>query len=164
VTGTTSSSDFPTLNAFDSSHNGSGDVFVTKLVWPATFLPVRLSYSTLLGGSSDEDAHGIAVDSSGSAYVTGATDSSDFPTVNDDGVSYRGNEDVFVTKLSSTGTSLTYSTYLGGSNPDVGYCIAVDGDGHAYVAGKTHSPNFRTRNAYDATIGFGSDAFVAKFN
>ncbi|MFN4320021.1 MAG: SBBP repeat-containing protein, partial [Aquificaceae bacterium] len=97
-----------------------------------------LSYSTYLGGSGNDYGIGIAVDSTGSAYVTGYTYSTNFPTQN----AYQGDQggaDVFITKLSPQGNSLIYSTYLGGSDVDVGSGIAVDSSGAAYVTGYTYS-------------------------
>ncbi|MBN2135138.1 MAG: SBBP repeat-containing protein, partial [Acidobacteria bacterium] len=82
--------------------------------------PLILEYSTYLGGSGNDEGYGIAVDSSGAAYITGYTDSSDFPTLNRY-QGYQGIDDAFVTKLSSNGSSLEYSTYLGGSDTDEGY-------------------------------------------
>ncbi len=94
-----------------------------------------LIYSTYLGGGSDDCGCGIAVDGSGNAYVTGYTGSSNFPTLNPYQATYQGGWDAFVTKLSSSGNSLIYSTYLGGGDDDYGYGIAVDGSGNAYVTG-----------------------------
>jgi hypothetical protein len=127
-----------------------------------------LSYSTYLGGSSLDEANGIAVDSSGNAYVTGHTYSADFPTANPLQPSFGGVSDVFVAKLNPAGSALVYSTYLGGSNWDVGLGIAVDAAGDAYVTGYTESTDFPTANPLQATCdgcrpGY-YDAFVAKLN
>ena len=128
-------------------------------------LSLVLSYSTYLGGGTGGDyGVGIAVDGSGNAYVTGYTYSSNFPTLNPY-QTYQGGTDVFVTKLSSSGNSLIYSTYLGGGDDDIGGGIAVDGSGNAYVTGSTNSPDFFvTVGAYDSTYNGGYDAFVAKFS
>jgi len=134
VTGYTSSTDFPTVNPYDGSYNGgSYDVFV------AEFSPAgnSLLYSTYLGGSGDDcgyaDSPGIAVDYSGCAYVIGYTGSTNFPMVSPYDGSYNGGvEDVFVTKFSPAGSSLIYSTYLGGSSNERGVGIAVDDSGCAY--------------------------------
>ncbi|WP_179129216.1 SBBP repeat-containing protein [Candidatus Brocadia sapporoensis] len=162
VTGYTWSSDFPTKNAFDGSFNGgSYDVFVTKIDASGA----SLSYSTYLGGSDYDEGHSIAVDSSGNAYVTGWTVSSDFPTVNALYGSNTGNVDAFVTKIAASGTSLSYSTYLGGSNYDGGHSIAVDSAGNAYVTGYTWSSDFPTKNAFDGSFNGGSyDVFVTKID
>jgi hypothetical protein len=108
-----------------------------------------LLYSTLLGGSLSDVASGIAVDSAGDAYVTGYTESSDFPTANAIQASYTGGTcgstpcpDAFVTEVNPQGTSLVYSTYLGGNTGNYGNAIAVDTNTNAYVAGTTFSQNF----------------------
>jgi len=110
-----------------------------------------LSYSTFLGGSGIDGGEGIAVDASGNAYVTGFTQSTDFPTVNPFQANSGGGLDAFVTKLDPTGTTLLYSTYLGGSGDDIGLGIAVDGAGSAYITGYTPSSNFPTLNAFQKT-------------
>ena len=107
-----------------------------------------LSYSTYIGGSDTDAGYGIAVDSSGNAYVTGSTWSINFPTASpfqasNGGIGY---SDVFVTKLNASGSALVYSTYLGGGNSDIGYGIAVDSSGNAYVTGWTDSTDFPTLN------------------
>ena len=100
-----------------------------------------LVYSTYLGGSGDDYGYGIAVDSSGNAYVTGYTYSTDFPTVNPLQATNKPQRsrtrDAFVAKLNAAGSALVYSTYLGGSGDDDGYGIAVDSSGNAYVTGYT---------------------------
>jgi hypothetical protein len=161
VAGETNSSNFPTLNPYQTLQ-GSTDVFVTKLSSSGN----GVIYSTYLGGGNDDYGYGIAVDDSGSAYVTGRTNSSDFPTLNPFQThqeSYFNTEDVFVTKLSSTGNSLIYSTYLGGESWDEGSCIAVDASGNAYVIGNTGSSNFPTLNPYQTYQNtWESDVFVTK--
>ncbi|MEM4134499.1 MAG: SBBP repeat-containing protein [Candidatus Micrarchaeia archaeon] len=131
---------------------------------PLIIDPLVLSYSTYLGGSSDDDVYGIAVDASGNAYVTGSTLSTDFPTKN----AFQGNfgggdKDAFVTKFSPQG-SLIYSTYLGGSSDDDVYGIAVDASGNAYVTGSTDSTDFPTQNAFQVSNRGGYDAFVTKLS
>ncbi len=162
VTGTTGSTDFPTTaNAFQTTNAGENDAYVTQLSANGT----ALIYSTLIGGSGGEASDGIAVDVFGHAYVTGATSSTNFPTVNPIQATYGGGEhDTFVTKLNADGSALVYSTYLGGESEDhaVGD-IAVDSSGNAYVTGYTSSLNFPTVNAFQATYGGGAyDRFVAK--
>ena len=165
VAGDTFSSNFPTLNPIEGSLHGPdyGDAFVAKLSANGTLL-----YSTYLGGGNSDIAYGIAVDSSGNAYITGQTTSFDFPTVNAYQSSRNGsNTDAFVAKLNATGSALVYSTYFGGSNIDVGNCIAVDSSGNAYVAGGTWSTDFPLINpAYSTFLGLGYQyhVFVAKFN
>ena len=141
VTGRTGSTDFPTANAFQAIFGGSQfgdafDAFVSK------FTPGgSLIYSTYLGGANGADTgFGIAADSSGNAYVTGNTAATNFPTVNP--IQACTGFDVFVTKLTSTGSALAYSTCLGGGGADTGRSIAVDSENNAYVTGSTDSTNF----------------------
>ncbi len=122
-----------------------------------------LSYSTYLGGSSIEDAEGIALDGDGNIYVTGTTNSGDFPTADALDDSYNGEDDVYVAKINAAGDTLLYSTYIGDSEDDEGNDIAVDGDGNAYVTGVTDSANFPTQNPLQARGGM-DDAFVVKLN
>jgi hypothetical protein len=159
VTGYTYSFNFPTVNPYDGSQNGLFDVFVTKLSAAGN----SLLYSTFLGGASADFGLDIAVDGSGSAYVTGFTESSDFPTVDAYDENFNGYDDVFVTRLSAVGNSLLYSTYLGGSNYEQGLGIAVDGSASAYVIGYTGSSDFPTLNAYDEDLDGYHDVFVSKF-
>ncbi|MDI6794818.1 MAG: SBBP repeat-containing protein, partial [bacterium] len=119
-----------------------------------------LAYSTYLGGGGNDYGLAIAVDSTGAAYITGYTDSTDFPTTS----SYQtdtGGLDAFVTKLAPAGNSLSYSTYLGGVDNDYGYGIAVDSTGAAYITGYTDSTDFPTTSSYQTDTG-GVDAFVTK--
>jgi uncharacterized repeat protein (TIGR01451 family) len=174
VTGSTSSLDFPTANPIQSNNNSNGagfDVFVTKLNAAGN----ALIYSTYLGGTQDDSGYGIAVDPAGNAYVTGYTQSSSafppgFPTKNPiqpDNNSVFPLNDAFVTKINADG-SLGYSTYLGGSNNDIGYAIAVDSTGNAYVTGSTMSapPNGFpiTPGCFQPSFGGLADAFVTKLN
>jgi hypothetical protein len=124
-----------------------------------------LSYSTYLGGIKSDSGNGIAVDSSGNAYVAGGTSSSNFPTLNPIEGSLHGTDygDAFVAKFSANGT-LVYSTYLGGDNQDAATAIAVDSSGNAYITGGTSSSGFPTINAYQPSLQGNSDAFVAKLN
>ena len=174
VTGFTNSTDFPIVNALQTMcpdcSSGNTDAFVTKLNAAGT----ALVYSTYLGGSLAEFSLGIAVDSSGNAYVVGRTDSADFPTVNAVQATCAscssGSSDTFVTKLNATGRSLVYSTYLGGGDDDLGNGIAVDASGNAYVTGTTFSTDFPTVNPLQATCAGCSsasgisDAFLTRFN
>src|SRR6266852_6135837 len=123
-----------------------------------------LSYSTYLGGSGDDVGNAIAVDSSGNAYVTGFTGSTNFPTKSPTQSASGGGFDAFVAKLDPTGSTLFYSTFLGGSADDAGNAIAVDGSGNAYVTGVTRSTNFPTKNALQSAVGGSGDAFVAKLD
>jgi hypothetical protein len=160
VTGNTLSSDFPTASPLQSANGGGGDAFVTKLNAAGN----ALVYSTYLGGSGADAANGIAVDSSGNAYVTGSTSSTNFPTNGPLQAANGGFSDAFVTKLNAAGNALVYSTYLGGSGVDTAYGIAVDSSGNAYVAGVTNSANFPTANPLQPASGGDYDAFVTKLN
>ena len=164
VTGYTDSTDFPTKNAFSSKRTGPfSDAFVTKLN-PAASGSASLVYSTYLGGSHQDYGNGIAVDSKGNAYVTGRTQSTDFPTKNFYKTS-GGYIDPFVTKVNATGNTLLYSTYLGGKNIDYANAIALDSKGYVYVTGQTESTDFPIKNAFDGTLaGSSYDAFVMKLN
>ena len=163
IVGYTQSSDFPTTaGAFKTSTNGFPDVFVAKLNPSGT----ALLYSTYLGGSSDDRGMAIAVDGSGDAYVTGGTQSFNFPvTAGAFQTTYGGGQDAFVAKLNPTGAALLYSTFLGGNSGDEDFGIALDGAGDAYVVGTTGSLNFpATAGAFQTTFGGSQDAFVAKLN
>ena len=156
VTGDTNSSDFPLLTPLDSTRAGQ-EAFVAKLAPNGR----SLAYSTFLGGGGDDWGYGIALNGQGAAFVTGYTTSSNFPVKNAYDKSYNGKGDAFVARISQTGKSLTYSTYLGGASQDVGSGIALSGAGAAFVTGQTASSNFPIKSAYDKTLG-GKDAFVTK--
>lgn len=161
VTGYTDSTDFPTVPAASPlfGNQGGRDAFVTQLNATGT----GFVYSTYLGGGSDDTGLGIAVDAAGSAYVTGWTDSSDFPTTSSAFQGEQGGRDAFVTKLNPAGTALVYSTYLGGDGTDEGHAIALDASGNAHVTGDTTSTNLLT-TANTRLAGGGQDAFVAKLD
>jgi hypothetical protein len=130
---------------------------------PLVIDPV-LAYSTLLGGTGADAAQAIAVDSTGASYVTGYTDSYNFPTANPEQAFNAGGVDVFVAKISAAGNTLIYSTYLGGTADDRAYGIAVDSSGAAYVTGATTSTNFPVRNALQRTLLGGKNAFIVKLS
>jgi hypothetical protein len=125
---------------------------------------LSLSYSSYLGGSGTDRGYAIAVDGSGNAYVTGATQSTNFPTHKPFQGRNNGGSDVFVTKFNSTGSALVYSTYLGGSGYDIAKGIAVDSAGDAFVAGTSQSYDFPTMNAFQPRYAGGGDAFLTKLN
>jgi uncharacterized protein (TIGR03437 family) len=195
VTGYTNSTDFPvTANAYQKHMAGEGgntlftfgDAFITKLNSSLS----QMVYSTYLGGTQDEGAGAIAIDSSGNAYVAGITLSLDFPVTA--GVFQRGfhgsggqpntdygvpafiTGDAFITKLSADGSQLVFSTYLGGSLDDAATAIAVDSGGNVYVAGYTISTDFPTTAHALQRVYAGAevqnefynlgDAFIAKLN
>ncbi len=131
---------------------------------PLVIDPV-LVYSTYLGGSGDDSANSITVDSAGNAYVIGYTDSTNFPLAGAMQTTYGGNpQDIFVSKLNPAGTALVYSTYIGGSGQDNGSDIAVDVAGNAYITGFTGSTNFPTANALQPGRTGLFNAFVAKLD
>ncbi|MHA2253880.1 MAG: SBBP repeat-containing protein, partial [Candidatus Kariarchaeaceae archaeon] len=156
IAGYTTSIDFPTQNPYQTDQGF--DVFVTKLDATSN----GLVYSTYLGGSSSDFGYCIAVNNVGNAFITGYTDSTDFPTLNPYQTD-QGSADVFVTKLNATGNGLEYSTYLGGGSSDQGWSIAVNIAGNAYITGLTSSTDFPTLNPYQTDQG-GYDVFVSKLN
>jgi len=176
VTGATNSSNFPTLNAFQPGYAGGEcavessnpypcyDVFISKLN-PAGS---ALVYSTYLGGTGSDYGYAIALDSSANAYVTGYTTSLNFPTTSAAFQQTPANSytsyDVFVSKLNSSGSTLGYSTYLGGSGTQVAYGIAVDSNGSAYLTGYNYGGNFPTANPAQGQNAGYYDAFVSVLN
>lgn len=163
VTGPTDSPDFPTTpGALQRSNRGALDVFVTKLAKDGS----GLVYSTLVGGSDEEESDGIAIEG-GRAYVTGLTRSNDFPTTSGafQPAYAGGDDDAFVTEVADDGSALGYSTFLGGSSGDHGVGIAVEG-GDAYVTGITGSTDYPTTpGVLQPAYGGGfRDAFVTRLD
>ena len=141
VTGITSAPDFPTVRALQPRYSAMrSNAFVTKIDARGT----RLAYSTFLGGGTEDEGLGIAVDGAGSAYVTGHTSSADFPLAGPPlpGLATGDGSDAFVAKLAPGGRTLVYSVLLGGSGEDAGNAIAVNRFGNAFVAGTTTAPDF----------------------
>jgi len=164
VSGRTFSSDFPVLVGPYLTHRPEiwqySDAFVTKVNAEGT----SLLYSGFVGGSRSDQANAIAVDSSGCAYLTGWTESGDFPVKSGPETSPKGGRDAFVTEVNAAGTSLVYSGYIGGSQADVGSGIAVDSSGYAYITGSTSSSpdeNFPVWVGPSYTYNGNQDAFVA---
>ncbi|MCK5058792.1 MAG: SBBP repeat-containing protein, partial [Candidatus Aminicenantes bacterium] len=162
ITGYTYSKDFPTAHAIQNRHRGGNtDLFISKLSADGG----ELVYSTYLGGGDYERAFDIAVDGNGHAYVTGYTYSRNFPTKNPVQEEFGGGySDAFVTKLSLTGSSFVYSTYLGGYNGDRGTGIAVDSNNCAYITGNTKSFNFPLKKPYQSARNGDYDSFVSKLS
>jgi uncharacterized repeat protein (TIGR01451 family) len=158
-----SSIDFPTTpGSFSTGYRGGDfDAVVFKLNGQGN----SLVYSAFLGGEENDSTEGVAVDSQGIAYVTGGTKSSAFPTTISAYQGVRaGDTDAFLTKINPSGSSLLYSTYLGGGGTDRGSGVGVDSSGNAYLAGFTGSADFPTENAFQNAPGGSFDAFVAKVN
>lgn len=150
---------FPTLSAFQTTFGGgASDGFVLKVNTSGT-----LVYSTYLGGSNSDTANAIAVDGSGNAYVVGETHSTNFPTVSPIQGTNTSGDSAFVTKVNSSGATLAYSTYLGGSNQNLGTGVALDNSGNAYVAGVTVSSDFPTTSGVaQSKFGGVEDGFVTE--
>jgi len=160
VTGYTSSENFPTRNALDPLLSGKVDAFVVKI----NTVDKSLMFSTFLGGESEDSGCDIEHDTEGSVYLTGYTYSEDFPSKNSQFGTLSGDRDAFVTKIDPDGSSILYSTFLGGDSNDFGRSIAVDRWGSAYVTGYTNSGDFPIRNAFHRFLSGKDDAFVTKLN
>ena len=166
VTGGTFSANFPTTGLY-TGFAGWSDAFVAKINTAGD----AIIYSTYLGGGMYDDGWGIAIDASGNAYVTGWTYSADFPTVSPiQGICNNcpTYSDAYVTKINASGDAVIYSTYIGGSNEDWSYGIAVDASGNAYIAGLTVSSDFPVASPIQAACidcsNSYSDAFITKIN
>lgn len=163
LAGTTTSDNFLGVlpAGHDGSHNGGADVFVVKFSRAFGF-----DAATYVGGTGDDVLESMVRGEDGALYLTGHTNSSDFPASSGPGYDTTADgshEDAFVVKLTSDLSTVTYATYLGGSADDAGMSIAVDGEGAAYVAGTTASDDFpATGGAYQTAPQGGEDAFVAK--
>ncbi len=163
VTGSTNSTNFYTTSgAFQTSNDGDHDIFITKLNNNGT----GLIYSTLLGGSSEDFGSSITIDTSNNVYITGHTSSTDFDvTQGAYQTTFAGYVDVYVSKLNSLGTTLIYSTYIGGISDDRGFAITIDSTDNVYITGYTGSVDYDvTQGAYQTTFGGYLDAFVSKLN
>jgi Beta-propeller repeat len=144
--------------AYEGSCGGGTDAYVAKLSADGS----SLIYATYLGGSDDDTGASIAVDATGNAYVAGQTVSADFPTKNAVQASPTGVQAGFVAMLGPNGSTLGYSSYLGGSDVDTATAVAVDAEGSAVVTGQTQSPTFPLRNSLQSSIAGGTDAFVTR--
>ncbi len=160
VVGRTASTNFPTSSPIQGSNGGGYDVFLTKF----TATGSALAYSTYIGGSNNDQASSIVLDATNNAYVAGQTRSVNFPTVAPYQAAIAGGADAFVTKVNASGSALAYSSYLGGgTGDDLGFGVAVDGDGNMYVMGNTASTDFPTVSPLQAANGGGYDVFLTKF-
>jgi hypothetical protein len=162
IAGVTSSTDFTTTaSVFQTAIRGGGiDAFVAKLSPSGN---TRL-YSSYLGGAGADAAAAIRVDSAGYAYVVGYTASQDFPTSDAVQPILKGSYDAFLAKISPTGASLAFSTYLGGTGADAANAIAIDSGGQSYVAGQTQSFDFPSVTAFQSALQGGIDGFLAKLH
>lgn len=158
VTGRTASSGFPKKNEYQTTFGGGTyDAFVTKLSTQGK----NLIFSTFLGGSSNDTGYGIVVDTNGSVYIAGGTVSSDFPTLNAYQDNNGGSSDAFVAKFASSGTTMEFSTYLGGSETDAAAHIALNNAGSLAITGHTSSSDFPLVNAYQSNYMGAQDAFAS---
>ena len=160
ITGATKSSNFPTLNAYDSSHGGFSDAFLVKLSANGSLI-----YSTFIGGSAFDSGDSLVLDSSNNIYITGNTNSIDFPIVNAYDSSHNGGSDAFIVKISTNDSSLLYSTYIGGDRDETlefmvkHMDITLDNMNNIYITGTTGSNDFPTVNAYNSSLNGGLDIF-----
>lgn len=167
VAGASNSTDFPLMNPLQGSNSGDYDLIVTKVNPTGS----ALVYSTYIGGSGFDRSKGIALDSAGNIYVTGNTASSNFPVLNAYQGSYGGGTttdaeagDAFLIKINAAGSSLLYSTYLGGSGNDSGWGIGADNLGNVYITGWTWSTNFPVVNPVQVANAGTVDAIVLKID
>ena len=169
VAGTTASSEatFPVTVGPDTTYNGGANVFgADAFVAEVNAAGTALVYAGYVGGSGVDQALGIAVDVAGNAYVTGVTDSSEttFPVTVGPDLTYNGGSDAFVAEVNAGGTALVYAGYVGGASGELGFGIAVDVEGNAYVTGQTSSSEatFPETVGPDLTYNGNGDAFIAK--
>lgn len=161
VVGGTNSVDFPVKNAYRNAIAGKYDAWIAKIAPSGD----ELVFSTYLGGEADDFAYAVAIDKEKNVFVTGQTQSWNFPVVNRYQLSpFGGLSDAFITKLNSDGNAIVYSNFIGGSAYDAGSAIAVDENGYACILGQTESPNFPVIKPYQDKLKGSFDAFVTKFD
>ncbi|MBS1786939.1 MAG: SBBP repeat-containing protein [Acidobacteria bacterium] len=164
VVGTTASPNFPRKEPFQNTFGGQTDAFITCL----TPSGAVLIYSTFLGGSGSDLGQGIALDIQGNAHVTGFTDSANFPLVNPVQTKLNGTGsagyDAYAAKFNSIGSALLFSTYVGGSDEEDGYAIALDSVGNIYLTGRTTSTNYPIKTPVQNTLSGVGDVFVTKIS
>lgn len=160
ITGSTSSINFPIQGTPASVQHGNQDVFVTKMSLAGS----TLTYSTYIGGVGTDIANDIVVSGAGTAYITGSTTSIDYPVVTPTIAAQVGGTDAFLTKLTSAGNGLVYSTYWGSTGFEEGTGVTVDPADNAYISGNTSAPNFPTQTPFQAALAGGMDAFMTKFS
>uniref|UniRef100_Q01SD1 IPT/TIG domain-containing protein n=1 Tax=Solibacter usitatus (strain Ellin6076) TaxID=234267 RepID=Q01SD1_SOLUE len=156
--GSTASTDFPGPSSGLQSTNGGG-----VDAWVARMSPGgALVWSTYLGGSGDDEAAGLAVDGSGTTYITGDTASSNFPTANAFQATFGGGpRDIIAAKISPDGKTLLYSSFLGGSGDEIGNAIGIDFSGNAYIGGSTNSTNFPSNFGFQTANKGGVDGTIS---
>ncbi|MCP4213967.1 MAG: hypothetical protein GY765_04880 [bacterium] len=162
IGGSTSGSDFPTKNAYQTDQP-SGDGFVCRIRTEFTGTD-SLLFSTYLGGESGDYINDLVVDGLANAYVTGYTTSGNFPRNNYYQANNAGSQDAFVSRLNTVAGTLVYSTYLGGSGMDTGVAIAIDQSGYVYVSGNTYSSNFPYLNGFQSSRGTPPSTFITKLD
>jgi hypothetical protein len=161
VGGTTSSTNFPTLGGFQTTKGASNDGFVTAI----NQTPVQITWSSYLGGNDVDSINGLAVTPGGTVAVVGTTQSTTGIATTGAFDTTAGNlTDAFVASINGPAATLTWATYLGGTSNDSGNGVAFDSSGNVYVTGSTNSTNFPTLNAFDATIGAFTQAFVTELS
>lgn len=158
IAGVTASSNFPVADEIQS-YQGGKDIFVCELSTEGD----SLCWSTYIGGNADDEVYGLAIDSDQRPCITGRTYSSGFPVWQAYQNTLQGTTDAFVTRLSSSGTAISYSTFLGGASYETGYGVAVDSDNNLYACGYTLSGDFPVLNAFQSDQG-SSDCFVTRLN
>jgi hypothetical protein len=157
LTGQTTSANFPTASPLQATIAGPANAFVSEIKPDGS----ALVFSTFLGGAGNDQGSGIAVDSSGVVYVAGATTSANFPTMAPLQAALKGDQNGFVSKIAANGASLTFSTYLGGSNGDRALAVAVNSSGTIYVTGQTRSNNFPTFHPFEPSLDGPANAFLS---
>ena len=160
VAGMTSSTNFPIQGTPSSTNGGGQDLCVTKMSLSGN----ALSYSTYIGGVGTEVANDIAVSGAGTVYITGSTTSINYPVVTPTIAAQVGGTDAFLTKLTSAGNAIVFSTYWGSTGFEEGTAVAVDPADNAYIAGNTSAPNFPTQTPFQAALAGDMDGFMTKFS
>ncbi|MEW5787740.1 MAG: SBBP repeat-containing protein [Pseudomonadota bacterium] len=159
ITGRADSPDFPLLNPLQNTYRGRGDVFVSKFDSSG-----QLAFSTLWGGASTEKGRAIDLDARGNLFVTGNTQSTNFPAVSALQSQLAGGGDMFLLRINSTLDRVVYSTYIGGSDDDEGSAMVVDAQGNVFVSGYTHSTDFPLVKPVQTSLSGVKDAVVLKIN
>lgn len=158
IVGRTDSVDFPTASPLQASQAGRGDIFITKMAGDGS----ALLFSSYLGGSNTDKGRAVKVDSLGNIYVTGNTQSDNFPVRNPAQATLAGSGDAFAVKISSGTPQVVFATYLGGAAEDLGAALALDSRSNVYITGYTLSDDFPVFRSLQPTLNGEQDAFVAQ--